>query len=297
MQKKTLWALAACFTFVGGGATACNDDPAPQPIQRSAGTPRPTHFSYGMVTFTFDDGWVGQADYAAPRLESRGWRGTFYLVPQWFGLRRDHERFMTIDQARAIALAGHEIGDHTMTHPHLPTLSSEDVRREMVECQSFLAEKLGVAPERITSFASPFGDFDSAVVDQARTLFSSHRTTQAVLNTPASDPYALGGVSLGVGHHGRPVESTGNIASFVRQAADEKKWLILLVHGIVDGKPFRPTDFQLSDFDALLDQVDDADLRVVTMEQGVDELRDIQGDGTAMEESVDGNDDSNDSQK
>jgi peptidoglycan/xylan/chitin deacetylase (PgdA/CDA1 family) len=296
MQNKTLWALAACFTFVGG-TTACNDDPAPQPIQRSAPTPGPTHFSSGMVTFTFDDGWVGQADYAAPRLESRGWRGTFYLVPQWLGRRRDHERFMTIDQARAIALAGHEIGDHTMTHQHLPTLSSEDIRREMVECKSFLADKLGIAPERVTSFASPYGDFDADVVDQARTLFSSHRTTQPVLNTPASDPYVLGGVSLGVGHRGHPVESKGNVASFIHEAAEEKKWLIFLVHGIVDGKPFRPTDFLLSDFDALLDQVDDANLRVVTMAQGVDELLDLQGDATAMEAELDGDVDSSAPQK
>src|SRR5260221_14736811 len=100
MRKTTLWVLAACFAFAANGTTACDDLPAP-PVQRSAGTPKAIHFVSGMATFTFDDGWIGQADFGAPRLESRGWRGTFYLVPQWFGKKRDREAFMTLEQARA----------------------------------------------------------------------------------------------------------------------------------------------------------------------------------------------------
>src|SRR5258708_20961587 len=182
MNKTRVAILGAGLMFAGSGTPACDIAPSPRPVQRVAGSAKAVHFSSGMVTLTFDDGWIGQADYAAPLLEERGWRGTFYLVPQWFGRHRDGEAFMSVEQARQLPLAGHEIGDHTMTHKHLPTLSSAGIRGQMVECKRFLADKLGIAPEAITSFASPLGDYDDIVLDHAHSLFSSHRTTDPHLN-------------------------------------------------------------------------------------------------------------------
>jgi len=288
MRQLRLALLTAALVFQGAGALGCNVDPDPvAPAVRQPIVATGKQFSSGMVTFSFDDGWIGQATYGAPLLEARGWHGTFFLVPEWLGKSLNGEGFMSIGQARGIAARGHEIGDHTMTHKHLPTLSLTGISQQMVECKAFLATKLGLAPEDIQSFASPYGDYDDRVVATAKSMFSSHRTTADGLNAGDADPYALSVVSLGVGHGGHPVHTGAMILADINTAAEERSWLIFLVHGIVTDHPRRPTDFQLADFYTILDQVSDAGLRVVTMRQGVDELRDMEGDTSAREEALD----------
>jgi peptidoglycan/xylan/chitin deacetylase (PgdA/CDA1 family) len=65
------------------------------------------------VTLRFDDGFESHRTESAPLLESFGLRGTFYVCPtgtesDW--LARAHPW-------RAVLDAGHEIGNHTMSHP------------------------------------------------------------------------------------------------------------------------------------------------------------------------------------
>lgn len=61
-----------------------------------------------VVVLTYDDAAPSQLDNAVPALEAAGLRGTFFLsgfkpadVPRW----------------RAVAAAGHELGNHTIFHP------------------------------------------------------------------------------------------------------------------------------------------------------------------------------------
>jgi len=279
--------LTTALLFQGAGSWGCSIDDPPASLTAPLAVASATEFTSGMVTFTFDDGWVGQATFGAPQLEARGWRGTFFLVPQWLGRTLDGEGFMSIGDARSIAARGHEIGDHTMTHKHLSSLSTDAVRQQMVESKTFLADKLGVSPGDIQSFASPYGDYDARVLASAKGLFSSHRATTDGLNTPQTDPYLLSVVSLGVGHGGMPVHTNATIQGDILRAARERRWLIFLVHGIVVGAPRRATDFELPDFLNILDEVTDSGLRVVTMRQGVDELRDLHEDSSATEDALD----------
>ena len=63
----------------------------------------------GAISLTYDDGLNSQLEIAAPQLEAHGFRGTFFLTGE----------NMLERQADWIALEarGHEIGDHTETHP------------------------------------------------------------------------------------------------------------------------------------------------------------------------------------
>jgi len=64
----------------------------------------------GAVSLTFDDGTQNQLDKAVPALDEAGLRGTFYLVPRGEDWR---ER---LAPWRDAAAAGHEIGNHTLSH-------------------------------------------------------------------------------------------------------------------------------------------------------------------------------------
>ena len=65
------------------------------------------------VCLTYDDGVDIHLDHAAPDLEAVNLRGTFYVPGHSRSL---YER---MDEWRALAARGHEIGNHTVFHPCL----------------------------------------------------------------------------------------------------------------------------------------------------------------------------------
>jgi hypothetical protein len=65
----------------------------------------------GAISLTFDDGLRSQLETAIPRLEERGLRGTFYLNP------RGDDWQTRLAVWRPAQQAGHEMGNHTISHP------------------------------------------------------------------------------------------------------------------------------------------------------------------------------------
>ena len=65
----------------------------------------------GAVSLSFDDGTDNQLEKALPSMNKLGLKGTFYLSP---GGENWSER---LPDWREVADAGHEIGNHTLSHP------------------------------------------------------------------------------------------------------------------------------------------------------------------------------------
>jgi peptidoglycan/xylan/chitin deacetylase (PgdA/CDA1 family) len=65
----------------------------------------------GAVSLTFDDGTPNQLEKAVPALDEFGLKATFYLQPKGDDWRTRLEPW------RVVAARGHEIGNHTLTHP------------------------------------------------------------------------------------------------------------------------------------------------------------------------------------
>lgn len=65
----------------------------------------------GAVSLTFDDGMPSQLERAVPLLKDHGLTGTFYINP------RGDDWKSKLEPWRAVAQAGHEIGNHTVNHP------------------------------------------------------------------------------------------------------------------------------------------------------------------------------------
>jgi peptidoglycan/xylan/chitin deacetylase (PgdA/CDA1 family) len=82
------------------------------------------------------------------------------------GQARDTHRSLSPDEVRELAASGLvAVGSHTVTHPFLPRLHSQALRRELVASRSHLEQLLG---QPVTSFSYPFGAHDAAVVSMAR---------------------------------------------------------------------------------------------------------------------------------
>ncbi|MEU7879607.1 polysaccharide deacetylase family protein [Microbispora bryophytorum] len=112
---------------------------------RAAGVP--------TVVLTFDD---GTADHlaVAKMLSRRGLKGTFYVSSGRLGKRG----YLSVAALRAIAKQGHEIGGHTLQHPHLPEMFDAAQQTQICDDRRTLL-KMGFA---VRSFAYPFGALDEA---------------------------------------------------------------------------------------------------------------------------------------
>lgn len=110
------------------------------------------------MSFSFDDGNKSQVEEAVPILDRHRIRGTFYVLPR--AIRRE------LDKWRKAADSGHEMGNHTVTHPchrttrwtrHRPlekfTLDRME-KQELLEANRQLSGMLGASPE---TFAYPCG--------------------------------------------------------------------------------------------------------------------------------------------
>nr|CAG29824.1 putative oligosaccharide N-glucosamin deacetylase [Alicyclobacillus acidocaldarius subsp. acidocaldarius DSM 446] len=105
------------------------------------------------LAITFDDGPDGDmTPKILSTLRDYGVPATFFCIGQQV------ERFP--DVLKSIHQAGHEIGNHTMTHPYLTKLTDAEIERELRECQAAI-EKVVQVPIRY--FRPPYGDIDDRV--------------------------------------------------------------------------------------------------------------------------------------
>jgi peptidoglycan/xylan/chitin deacetylase (PgdA/CDA1 family) len=86
-------------------------------------------------------------------------RATFFMIGRYVRQRPDI--------ARAVAQAGHVIGNHTFTHPLLIFKSEAQTRTELLDCRSALKDAIG---EHSTLFRPPFGGRRPATLRIVREL-------------------------------------------------------------------------------------------------------------------------------
>jgi peptidoglycan/xylan/chitin deacetylase (PgdA/CDA1 family) len=86
-------------------------------------------------------------------------RATFFMIGRYVQQRPDI--------VRAVAAAGHVIGNHTMTHPLLIFESAAQTRTELVDCRTALTDAVG---EHSNLFRPPFGGRRPATLRIAREL-------------------------------------------------------------------------------------------------------------------------------
>jgi peptidoglycan/xylan/chitin deacetylase (PgdA/CDA1 family) len=112
------------------------------------------------VCFTFDDAYVSAVQNAPPVLESVGFRGCFYAVPSLVGMSSlwDGERarpLATWAELLRIQSAGHEVGNHTFTHPKMSQLDYDEQLREWQLANEMLRDN-GI---EVQSGCFPYGDW------------------------------------------------------------------------------------------------------------------------------------------
>lgn len=100
----------------------------------------------GAVSLTFDDGTDNQLERAVPPLNELGLHATFYLHA------RDDLMQKRFDEWQAVAGAGHEIGNHSLSHPCTQSISGNAGGLETLTLQAVESDILA-AQERLARLA------------------------------------------------------------------------------------------------------------------------------------------------
>jgi len=154
----------------------------------------------GKVALTFDIEIDDTTLYAIlDALRQRRVKGTFFVTGRWV------KRFP--DAARAIVANGHEIGNHSLTHPFFSRIGLDGMANELRETERIVQETTGRSTRPYFRF--PYGDYttQAVVAVTAEGYIPYHwsaddRGIPAWLDRAVADPaWASGGILL---LHGRP---------------------------------------------------------------------------------------------
>jgi polysaccharide deacetylase family sporulation protein PdaB len=112
------------------------------------------------IAISFDAAWgADRTDELLSILDEYGIKTTFFLVRFWV------EKYP--EEVRHIAEAGHEIGNHSATHPHMANLSPEQISFELQSTHDLIKE---ISGQEASLFRPPFGEYSNSVIETAEQL-------------------------------------------------------------------------------------------------------------------------------
>jgi peptidoglycan/xylan/chitin deacetylase (PgdA/CDA1 family) len=111
--------------------------------------------------------------------------GAPLTIPELAGDDPNELVTMNWDELRDHAARGIAIGSHTVSHPHLTTLSDDELRRQLTESKQAIEDRLRRSCDDL---AYPYGEHDARVRAAARA--AGYGRAYALQGSKA-DPYAL----------------------------------------------------------------------------------------------------------
>lgn len=113
-----------------------------------------------MVALTFDATYGdNQTNTLLQILRENNIKATFFLTGIWL---------INYPQlVRAIAAEGHEIGNHSYTHPHMPQLPLPQVINQIMRTDALIKNISGLSPYL---FRPPYGEYNQAVLNTLASL-------------------------------------------------------------------------------------------------------------------------------
>jgi peptidoglycan/xylan/chitin deacetylase (PgdA/CDA1 family) len=149
------------------------------------------------IVITFDDGYVNVLRYGLAPLARAKLVATLFLVADLLGkynqwdvpLGEAPEPIMDKAQVRDWLAAGHEIGSHTLSHPHLSQIGLSEAGEEIRASRKKLEDWFG---RSVDHFCYPFGDWNESVQELVMEAgYKTACTTIPGVNTPAVSPFQL----------------------------------------------------------------------------------------------------------
>lgn len=113
-----------------------------------------------LISITLDGTWgANYTEEILQILRENNVKITFFFAGYWL------EKYPEL--VRKIAAEGHEIGNHSYTHPHFNQLSKEKIKEELESTSNLIEKLIGKRP---VFFRPPFGEYNNNVIRTANEL-------------------------------------------------------------------------------------------------------------------------------
>jgi len=153
-------------------------------------------FQDKSFVLTFDDGYRCVYDEAFPVLEKYGMTATVFLTtggsnnagPDDRLPRLGEREMLSWGEIKVMRDSGIEIGAHTLAHPDLTALDTAEIEREVRGSKEVIE---GILGSRVSSFAYPYGKYDSRSREIVGRYFGCACSDGLGLLTRESELYAL----------------------------------------------------------------------------------------------------------
>lgn len=108
-----------------------------------------------VVSISFDAAWGNeQTQTLLDILAEHDVKSTFFLVGGWV------DKYP--ESVKAISDAGHDVGNHSDSHPHMPKLPKDKMIAQINDCNDKIEKITGKRP---ILFRPPYGDYNNDVID------------------------------------------------------------------------------------------------------------------------------------
>lgn len=178
ITRRRLMRLAA-FAVVAMGAAALLSQGLPRVAPATASERElPVYCvqtDQKRACLTFDAAWGNEdTQQLIDILGKYQVKATFFVVGEWV------DKYP--ESVKALADAGHEIMNHSDTHPHYPQLSMDEIAQEAQACDEKIEAITGVRP---TLTRPPYGDYDNKTIQALRSV--GHTAIQWDVDPLATD--------------------------------------------------------------------------------------------------------------
>lgn len=112
---------------------------------------------------TFDDGYEDNYVNAFPIAEKYGYQGTIFMVTEWIG----GTGYLKREQLLEMSKAGWQIESHTLTHPYLNSIPTDEIKDELHSSKKILEELLD---KQVNFFAYPYGVYDLSIIELSKEI-------------------------------------------------------------------------------------------------------------------------------
>lgn len=159
--KKLLAGAAVIAGVCAAGYTLWNSDSAVAAAAAERDLPiYSVEREEKVCSLTFDAAW-GNEDTAQliKILGEHDIQATFFVVGEWV------DKYP--ESVKQLSDAGHEVMNHSSTHPHMTELSPDAMIEEVQNCNKKIEKITGKCP---TLFRPPYGDYNDSVVSTMRSI-------------------------------------------------------------------------------------------------------------------------------
>lgn len=117
-------------------------------------------YRQNKICLTFDSAYINDYTFKIlDTLDQYGAKATFFMTAEWAAKNPTH--------VQEISKRGHEIGNHTWSHPNLNLYSDEAVVNEIVNCHNLMKSILGID---MCLFRFPYGSFSMRTLNIIKEL-------------------------------------------------------------------------------------------------------------------------------